>query len=664
MSTKQEGRSKANTSSVLFMTADGEPMTFFLRPGPVKRKLQPLITSGGGMLCNVQQPGAILLIDPEERGSIFESTAHWYVSTNYISDCTERKERLNIEDYRLNPEVVPRHSTRLKNKGSSSVLGGRIPYTPEDDAAILNYVCNHKNDTGGNQLWQAMEKEHVTNHSWQSMKYRYRVKLAKKLSTAKEVKIDKETKKEGNQETAVQKPLSEDASPPQTHLAETDPIQVDAQPIPAEITQPENVEAGTSNSHQSGMLCLDPPTHVHPVPAESKQTEAAEPIKTTSPQEETVSDYSLQSCHCSSTPENHKQPKQSPSAELEQPQRRLTRRQLEHEMSSLSEPYSKKLRSSTSVDKQVLSPQSTKKTRPPVVKQTIDSPPPKRPRVNGVAAVAAVAERQQDESEEAAIFETPEAEQPEETTAEELKLLPQTVEKKKGKKKLGILELATKEFEDESESAGSETQDLENPTETAAAQLTSTESLVPPTDQAVGPTSTQSDPAPETGFQEKARQPQASSSNSVSEPAATEAVHVSGRAHKFIFDRESQEECSQSLLGSTSSALSNPQPPVDKDVEFSLTQVQLEEDKRRIRELMDQTNQDLASVTKALLRTSGDFSAALDVLLDPSSISGPFWNQHDDSLLRSADPVLLLQLKEKYSEEEVAKRTVFLEVGK
>uniref|UniRef100_A0A665UJR6 Telomeric repeat-binding factor 2-interacting protein 1 n=1 Tax=Echeneis naucrates TaxID=173247 RepID=A0A665UJR6_ECHNA len=466
MSTKQEGRSKANTSSVLFMTADGEPMTFFLRPGPVKRKLQPLITSGGGMLCNVQQPGAILLIDPEERGSIFESTAHWYVSTNYISDCTERKERLNIEDYRLNPEVVPRHSTRLKNKGS------RIPYTPEDDAAILNYVCNHKNDTGGNQLWQAMEKEHVTNHSWQSMKYRYRVKLAKKLSTAKEVKIDKETK-------VIYTP-----------------------------------GGGVARFLQSKQF-----QYISP----SKQTEAAEPIKTTSPQEETVSDYSLQSCHCSSTPENHKQPKQSPSAELEQPQRRLTRRQLEHEMSSLSEPYSKKLRSSTSVDKQVLSPQSTKKTRPPVVKQTIDSPPPKRPRVNGVAAVAAVAERQQDESEEAAIFETPEA------GSSFLNLLPQTVEKKKGKKKLGILELATKEFEDESE-------------------------------------------------------------------------------------------------------------------------VQL--------------HTDLASVTKALLRTSGDFSAALDVLLDPSSISGPFWNQHDDSLLRSADPVLLLQLKEKYSEEEVAKRTVFLEVGK
>lgn len=77
MPSKQQDVAKPNILSVLFMTVDGEPMSFYLRPGPVKRKLQPLITAGGGLLCNVQQPGAILLIDPEERGSIPETTAHW-----------------------------------------------------------------------------------------------------------------------------------------------------------------------------------------------------------------------------------------------------------------------------------------------------------------------------------------------------------------------------------------------------------------------------------------------------------------------------------------------------------------------------------------------------------------------------------------------------------
>lgn len=42
-------------------------------------------------------------------------------------------------------------------------------------------------DTGGNRIWQEMEKEHVTSHSWQSMKYRYKARLAKKQSEGLEM---------------------------------------------------------------------------------------------------------------------------------------------------------------------------------------------------------------------------------------------------------------------------------------------------------------------------------------------------------------------------------------------------------------------------------------------------------------------------------------------
>ena len=73
----KESHVTKSISPVLFLTVKGEPMHFFLRPGPVKRKLQPVITAGGGVLCNVQQPGAILLIDPEERSSVPGSAAHW-----------------------------------------------------------------------------------------------------------------------------------------------------------------------------------------------------------------------------------------------------------------------------------------------------------------------------------------------------------------------------------------------------------------------------------------------------------------------------------------------------------------------------------------------------------------------------------------------------------
>lgn len=77
MVSKQQNVSKSETSPVLFLAVDGQPMSFFLRPGPLKRKLQPLIVAGGGVLCSVQKPGVILLIDPVEGNSIPESSTHW-----------------------------------------------------------------------------------------------------------------------------------------------------------------------------------------------------------------------------------------------------------------------------------------------------------------------------------------------------------------------------------------------------------------------------------------------------------------------------------------------------------------------------------------------------------------------------------------------------------
>lgn len=59
---------------------------------------------------------------------------------------------------------------------------GRLPYTGEEDAAILSYVSKCKEEIGGNRIWQEMEKERVTSHSWQSMKFRYRSQLAQQHS--------------------------------------------------------------------------------------------------------------------------------------------------------------------------------------------------------------------------------------------------------------------------------------------------------------------------------------------------------------------------------------------------------------------------------------------------------------------------------------------------
>ncbi|XP_035517146.1 telomeric repeat-binding factor 2-interacting protein 1 [Morone saxatilis] len=698
MPSKQQDVAKSNISPVLFMAVDGEPMSFFLRPGPLKLQLQPLITAGGGMLCSIQQPGAILLIDPDERGSIPETTAHWYVSTKYIHDCIEKDEQMSLEDYRLHPEVVPRQSARLHNikERSPGLLGGRIPYTTEDDAAILSYVSKHKTEIGGNRLWQEMAKQRVTSHSWQSMKYRYRIQLAKKQSevvevTAKEEEseaAEREIKVEENQETDVEKPSrAEDAASPQKHSTESDQTQIDDQFIPAESTQPETVEGQTSvspegevqhmnpqtdkqpagsaqvetevfNSPQPEGPCFDPQADAPPIPAESTEPETDETQTKVSPQKDSVpvdsppaQPKSLPSTSSQKKPKE----KQESSPRLEQPPRRLTRRQLQLDESP--EPYGKKLRSaSSSAEQSSSSPQPLRKTKEAVKSAlqkdtTVDQPPTKRARGKSVSET----ESQQEESGQATVSETTQAESDS---------VPQKAEKKKEKRKLGILELATKEFEDENESDEDETPDLQNPTETATKQPTSTKPPVPSSDPAV---STQSNPERGPGLQENVQENQASSSKSLPEtgcpvPAATEppsAVKATSKAHLFIFDNESQEEDFESIFGDN---IVNLQPRVNKDAAFSLTQVQLEEDKQLVRELMKQANQDLVSVTKALLKTSGDFSAALDLLLGPLSISGPFWKRSDDVLLRSGDPAVRQQLQEKFSEEEVAKRIVFLEI--
>ncbi|XP_040060215.2 telomeric repeat-binding factor 2-interacting protein 1 isoform X3 [Gasterosteus aculeatus] len=660
MVSEQQNGAKRNISPVLFMTVDGEPMTFFLRPGPAKLKLQPLITAGAGVLCKVQQPGAILLLEPEERGSISESTTHWFVSTQYIFDCIEKNEQLNLEDYKLNPVVVPRQSARLNNKKEISTghTEGRLSYSAEDDAAILTYVSKHKSETGGNRLWQEMEKQSVTSHSWQSMKSRYKARLAKsevvKVATTEEdtKPAESKTKVKDHEETAVQKASRpEDPASAQTRLMETDQTQVEevkhvdpqADEQPSESKCGEAAEAETSNSPHPEGPCLDPQTDT----AESAEPEAEEPqTHVMSPQKSAPCGSppaEPEYLHATSSPKKSKE-KQKVSPKLDQLERRATRRQLAPEMPRLPEPYSRKLRSSTtSPGRPPASPQPSKKTKSALQVDTVgEQPPPKRPRGDSGAAG-------EEETGEAAV--------PETQAGTESNSAPQ---KKKEKRKLGILEMAIKEFEDGSESDEDAGPDIQTPTEAAATRPTSAERLPPPSDTATGAVSTASSPELVASPQGDTPEAEPPAGNGLPAPVASEAVDAPSKVHLFIFDSESQED-SQSIIGDHPVAPSKPRAAVHTDAVLSLTQVQLDEDKQRIKELMSQTNQDLVSVTKALLKTSGDFSAALEQLLNPTSISGPVWNRCDDSLLFSADPEVRQQLREKYGEQDVAKRIVFLE---
>ncbi|XP_004470975.1 telomeric repeat-binding factor 2-interacting protein 1 [Dasypus novemcinctus] len=167
-------------SSTLFVREDGSSISFYVRPSPAKRRLSTLILHGGGTLCRVQEPGAVLLAQPGE--ALAEASGD-FISTQYILDCVERNEKLELETYRLGPASAADQASETKpgapaeGAAAEPVLPtGRMAFTHADDVAILTYVkenARSPNSVTGNALWKAMEKSSLTQHSWQALKDRY-----------------------------------------------------------------------------------------------------------------------------------------------------------------------------------------------------------------------------------------------------------------------------------------------------------------------------------------------------------------------------------------------------------------------------------------------------------------------------------------------------------
>ncbi len=173
----KEGKEEVpDISPVLFLDTSGQSMRFYVRPGPTKTQIYPLVTNGGGALCRSQEPGAILLIDPGDAITVTSSFGQKYISTKYIKDCVEQNQQLNLDDYviSMGPSVQTRMATRHQSNG-------RLGYSPEDDAAILKFMEKRQHEAKGNLVWKEMEKRRVTDHSWQSMRDRFLKHLQDRL---------------------------------------------------------------------------------------------------------------------------------------------------------------------------------------------------------------------------------------------------------------------------------------------------------------------------------------------------------------------------------------------------------------------------------------------------------------------------------------------------
>eukprot|EP00062_Callorhinchus_milii_P006338 gi/632946862/ref/XP_007888768.1/ PREDICTED: telomeric repeat-binding factor 2-interacting protein 1 [Callorhinchus milii] len=65
-------------SRTLFLDDSGAPLRFYMRPSSTKAVLLPLVTHGGGVMCGLQAPGALLLAElgpgPPLKGHVDEES--------------------------------------------------------------------------------------------------------------------------------------------------------------------------------------------------------------------------------------------------------------------------------------------------------------------------------------------------------------------------------------------------------------------------------------------------------------------------------------------------------------------------------------------------------------------------------------------------------------
>ncbi|NXF10660.1 TE2IP protein, partial [Smithornis capensis] len=137
----------------LFLEDDGRPMRFYVRPGLAKLRVAPLVLAGGGRLCRVQEPGAVLLAQP---GEVAPDGA---ISTEYVTECVGRNRRLPLELFVLSA-TTPR--------------SGCLTFTEEEDAALLQAVRDESMARlGGQALWMELEQRGLTRHGWRALRNRY-----------------------------------------------------------------------------------------------------------------------------------------------------------------------------------------------------------------------------------------------------------------------------------------------------------------------------------------------------------------------------------------------------------------------------------------------------------------------------------------------------------
>lgn len=146
---------------------------FYMPVGRSKPLMKELIVGNGGGMQPYHQAGITMCLVDKDDVQYAPQADVFY--SQYIIDCLEKNELLDKEKYR-----VPQYREQIASStdlhtpaGANSSTASRKKFSYEDDEKILTAVNQSDKSYKGEALWRQMERERITDHSWQSMKNRY-----------------------------------------------------------------------------------------------------------------------------------------------------------------------------------------------------------------------------------------------------------------------------------------------------------------------------------------------------------------------------------------------------------------------------------------------------------------------------------------------------------
>ncbi|XP_046363117.1 telomeric repeat-binding factor 2-interacting protein 1-like isoform X5 [Haliotis rufescens] len=161
-------------SRTLFISENGHPVTFYMRPCSERKRLKPMIEHGGGSVSSKQTKTCIKLLEP--GGSV---TTGGFIKSEFVLCCVKENKLVDMTKFRCVPGRVPSSDDDLSPARNiirtKRPVKGRQKYTREEDWKIVSYLVRERryNEVNGRKVWQDMELFEVSMHPGESMRTHY-----------------------------------------------------------------------------------------------------------------------------------------------------------------------------------------------------------------------------------------------------------------------------------------------------------------------------------------------------------------------------------------------------------------------------------------------------------------------------------------------------------